>query len=322
MSLIYHNRVSRVFAFLLISQAAPVFSQSRAFDSAAISIYKEVRALAFSPENIADVKDLTLTKDNTTFQFQQGRFYFSRPIAGKITGLVFLGEGLFEFTPPDKIERYQVRRFLEKDSLHEKFSAAYLRFTDNTADTLLAKLNVRSSVVPKEIAKLHESISKDFLEDLGFNFASRVTSDLLNEPKERYFLAVLQNVDATVILPNYFIYNFDPQDREEISVYQFYPHRALKPFYTISSFPRLAGRVEKDSLAAISREKDLINIDHYKLNVALEKNGKVQVAAEIGFVPRRDSLRFADFDLFRELKIDSVKAGEGTPLDFIRGNVM
>jgi hypothetical protein len=287
-------------------------------DSTALKIYQQQQVLNFDPTQTAAIQNLIFEKEHAKFTFKIGMLYFSKPVAGKITGAVFLGEGVFEFAPPNEIERYQVRRFLEKDSLRENFSAAYLRFTDDTAETLLSKLTVQPSFIPKEVVKMHENISKSFLNDLGFNLASRIAADLLNEPKERCFYAVLQNVDASVILPNYFIYSFDPHDREEIAVYQFYPNRAHKPFYTICSFPLRAGLVDQDSLAAISQNKDLIDIRHYKMNVKLEKNGEVQIAAEIVFVPRRANLRFIDFDLFHELKVDSLKNDRGAPLLSIR----
>ncbi len=310
---------------LLLFVALPIFRfnhvlaypGSVASDSTALKIYQQQQALDFDLTQTATVQNLILEKEHAKFTFQTGTFYFSNLIAGKITGAVFLGDGVFEFAPPNDIERYQLRRFLEKDSLRENFSAAYLRFTDDTADNLLSQFKAQPSAIPKEVPKIHQTISKHLLEDLGFNLASRITADLLNEPKEGCFYAVLQNVDASVILPNYFIYSFDPQDREEIAVYQFYPNRALKPFYTICSFSRAAS-VVRGSTAAISQNKDLIDVRHYKMNVQLEKSGEVEIAAEIVFLPRRHSLRFIDFDLFYELKIDSLKNNRGAPLAFIR----
>lgn len=288
-----------------------------AADSTTLKIYQQLQTLNFDPTQTATIENLVFKKDRAKFVFKKGVIYFSQPIAGKITGAVFLGEGIFEFTPPNEIERYQQRRFLEKDFLSENFSAAYLRFTDDTAETLFSQLTVTSSKIPKEVNKLQATISKDLLEDLGYNLSSRILADLLNSPDEGLFFAVIEKREANALLPNYLIYCCDPQDREGVSLYQFYPNRALKPFYTLCSFPREADTTVSDEAEPVSQNMDLINIDHYKMNVKLDKNGEVQIAAEISFIPRRDSLRCIDFSLFHELEIDSVING-GSAIPFIR----
>jgi hypothetical protein len=303
---------------LLVIGSPLAHGRSANSDSAATQIYEQLKTLDFDPGKIAAVENLNIKRPHAKFLFKKGTFYFSEAVAGEITGAVFFGDGVFEFTPPDQIERYQVRRFLEKDSLRENFSAAYFRFTAHAAADILSKLTFAETKIPGEVGRMHETITKDFLDDLGYNLSSRILADLLNKPAEGLFFAALERHEANVLLPNYLIYSFDPQAREDVALFQSFPNRAQKPFYTVCSVPRQADSIGQDSLAAFLENKDLIEINHYNLQVELEKNGKVKVAAELSFLPLRDSLRCIDLNLQHDLKVDSVKDAAGAAVTFIR----
>ncbi|MFQ5772343.1 MAG: M1 family aminopeptidase, partial [bacterium] len=279
-------------------------------------LYQDLQKLPFDPAKIATIEDLTYTKDRAQFLFKKGTFYFAQPVAGKITGAVFSGEGLFELKPPTEIERAHVRRFLDKDSLRKNFSTAYLRFSDETARELISQLDLQRGDISPDVHSIHEKISKVFLEDRGFNLASRILADILNKTDVGLFLAVLQHEQPKLNFPNYYIFQYDPQVREEVSAYQYFPYRVNKPFYTLCSFQQLSEYTR--GLTQFEENKDALQINHYKMNLELERNGKITAKVAMTFTPLLDSLQYLPFDLNQELKIDSVKNSVGDSLLFIK----
>lgn len=58
----------------------------------------------------------------------------------EIAGLVFIGEGIFEFTPKDPIERQQVKLFSKKDSIRTNIDHLYLRGSPEEIQDFLGSL--------------------------------------------------------------------------------------------------------------------------------------------------------------------------------------
>lgn len=297
-----------------------VSEESRLSSPSAIEqIYDRLQNLTFDVNHTARVQNVTIQKDRARFTLEDGTIYFSTEIGGKITAAVFLGKGVFRLTPPTEIERAQVFRFLEKDSIDQPFTAGYFRFTDETAQRLMHDLAMTPAPVPGRVEKMHEKIVGLLLEKRHYNLTSRILSDLVNEVDQGFFFAVLEYPQPQLNFPGFVIFNYDPKLTEEVAAYQFLPHRAKKPFYTMCSFRRLiANEAANKFLLAKKPRPEAFQISHYKMDLDLQRNGKLQAACELTLQPARDSLRFLTFDLFYELKIDSVKNAAGDALSFFK----
>ena len=314
------NKIS-TYIFLFFSfQLSFVASSIAGLDSTAqiIKIYQNLQALPFDRTKIAAVENLAFQKDRAKFIFKKGTIYFSQPIAGKITGAVFLGEGSFELIPPNAIERQQVKRFVEKDSLNEQFSAAYLRFTDDTAEVLASQLVFHRGEIPKSVPRLHEKMDKLLLEDRGFNLSSRILGDLLNRSDEGLFFAAVEHPEPQLNFPSYFIFVFEPRASEEVAAFQYSPHSAEKSFYTLCSFHQLSDYSGDGSVVVADSDKEPLRISHYEIKLQLQKSGEIKAQVEFAYAPAVDHLRGVTFDLFHELKIDSVRNATGDSLEFIK----
>lgn len=280
--------------------------------------YKSLQTLPFDNTKIAQVKNLTLRKDRARLTLKHGTIYLTKPVLGKITGAVFLGEGIFELMPPTKIERKQVRRFLDKDSLSENFSAAYLRFTDDSASELMQELAFESEEIPKKVSQLHEKISELFLEDRGVNLASGILGELFNS-NDSLFIGIFEQEQPGFNFPSYLIFTFDASATEEVSAYQYFPNRINKPFHTLCSFHQISDYKRNGTLRPdLHEDKDAFKINHYEIKATLKKNKDMRVEAELTFVTNRPDLRFLTFDLIKDLEIDSVKNSQGDSLFFLK----
>ena len=82
----------------------------------------------------AVAENMELTRDRVTMVFN-GRFYFELPVAGRVRGAVFLGQGTFRAeVSPLEFERENVHRMLKADVVESDFRTAVLRFSDDTFD--------------------------------------------------------------------------------------------------------------------------------------------------------------------------------------------
>lgn len=310
---------SKALSFVLLAViAAGENGFARITDGSPLDVYAALKNLRFDAARVYEVEDLAFNKDRARFVLTKGKLYLSEPVAGRVTGAVFLGDGRFQLTPPNAIERAQVRRFLDKDSLNETFSAAYFRFTDETLEGALADLRPIREDSPDKVGELHAEISKQLLEERRYNLASRTARDFFDPTKDGFFLAVLEHQPRALVLPNYFIFAFDPQMREEVVAYRFYANRAKKPFYTLCSFHRASDYRNGALLHLDEPGKDAIRVHDYILHVKLSTGSDIEAKAELHYVALKEPVRFVTFDLFHELTVDSVKDAAGASLPFIQ----
>jgi len=284
-----------------------------------MQLYSELSNLRFDNLPSALVDSVIIQRDRGKLTFKTGTFYLVKPVLGKGTAAVFLGDGVFELKPPTKIERQQVLRFLDKDSLHENFSAAYLWFTDNTAHELERQLSFHAAKAPKAVGKLHRTISKMFMEERGLNIASEILTDFVNNSEDDFFSAFLEHSDPDLNFPNYYIFTVNKQEFEEVSVSQFFPKSYNKLFYTVCSFHKQIDTGDEQLPDEKQNEESAaFKITRYKMNLDLKKNGKIRAEVDLSFITMIDSLRILTFDIFKEFKIDSVKNSVGENLLFIK----
>ena len=113
----------------LLAADTPV--QSRNSDPA----YQHLRSLTLGSETIG-VSNLTLHRDAATFHLRSGAICFVAPVAGKVTGAVFVGDGNFVLDPGLPSEVASLKMLTRESEFSENFSQAVFRFTDSTYDEI------------------------------------------------------------------------------------------------------------------------------------------------------------------------------------------
>ncbi len=152
----------------------------------AISLYRSIRQ--FDLGGSARVDNLLIARDRATITFT-GTFYFSQPVAGRVTGAVFIGQGKFSASPPPSVfERENLERMLKTDIVESDFKTAVFRFTDDT-DTVIGALRQPAGSAPKEALKLAKGFEGRLLRETGINASSRLLLSLLNEERPGFFIA-------------------------------------------------------------------------------------------------------------------------------------
>ncbi len=298
-------------AFFVILLAFSTISNYSFAQQDYLSTYKQLRKIQLDEARVVNVKSLNIQKDRGNILFEKGKLYFSKPVLGKITHAVFIGEGLFTLTPPDEIEKYQIQRFLKADSIYQEFSAAYFQFTDETFEPFLKDFKFQQQKTPIRANKLSKKINELFLKEQNINLASHVLSDLLNKTSG-HFITFFELKKKSNNFPNYLIFSYDATSSETVGIQQFFPHRAEKDFYTVCSFPKT------DNSSSINPVRtSSFKISHYDITADIKKNGKISALAEMMITSPTDSIETLYLEIFDEMEIDSVKS-EQKKLEFIK----
>ena len=148
--------------------------------------YGELRELQAAPNRVAPVTQLVLKRDAGQFTFGQGTFYLLTPIGGRTMGAVFVGSGVFSFSPPSRIEQERLAIFQKTKTLEAPFSSVVLLFADSTLAELESKLTFGPGQPPSEprqrfkegIDYLGNDDTKSFDPDLMAGFLNGESSDL------------------------------------------------------------------------------------------------------------------------------------------------
>lgn len=84
------------------------------------------------------VTNLSIKKDTMTLLLKQGTVFLMQPVGGEITGAAFIGDGEASMTPPNRTERYMMKKSYGAEVLKEPFTEAVFRFSDGSEKSLVA----------------------------------------------------------------------------------------------------------------------------------------------------------------------------------------
>ena len=101
-----------------------------------------LNALRLDPQAVylISAKDrVEVHQPDVTLYFTAGKLVLFQPYEGRITGFVFSGVGHVIALPHVPAEKQQLARFLGAPILDQQFFSGYFRFTDDTAQDLLAQ---------------------------------------------------------------------------------------------------------------------------------------------------------------------------------------
>jgi hypothetical protein len=97
--------------------------------------YVALRNIGLSSEAV-QVQNFAFKRDAGTFRLNSGTICFVSPVNGKVTGAVFVGDGVFLLEPPTEAERKSLKFLTKEEEFSEKFERLVLRFTDSTYEEI------------------------------------------------------------------------------------------------------------------------------------------------------------------------------------------
>jgi hypothetical protein len=193
-----------VFAALSLPAFAADPAQARAD-------YERLQKWQFSTLPIAITQPVTITRDTATITLTSGNVHLMQPVSsGRVTGLVFEGDGHFTMSVPDRIEVAQLRRFSRKDitSVDQKFTQLVLRTSDESID----KAFPGAAKEPFAKNSIAENRENHWLIDYGNDVDAQVIAAMLN-PGALQMTAAMKTADF-----DWLEYDYNSTRREEIQL--------------------------------------------------------------------------------------------------------
>ncbi len=274
----------------------------------------------WQPDSAVAVQNIVLERDVGRFELQDGRVYFLQPVRGRVVAAVFVGNGLFRFTPPTEVERSALARAVETPSFARSFATLFLLFTDGTAGALTGTPAppVGARDRDAETAAREAKRSMEFLCDRKARFChySAMTA-VLNDMETGFFHAQLR--ESAGRDPWYF--QIDPAGLEEVTFGRRAKGTREKDLEVVTRFARVDAEQMSPSAdgAGDHADRDLIHAEHYDIESRFTGGLDFSAEARVRVMPLRNGLRWVPFSLADVLEVDSVLLEDGTPAEFIKG---
>ncbi len=280
-------------------------------------LYQQLRQQAKGDQEFsgayASVSNLVLKRDAATFTLKSGEIYFVTPIEGRITGGVFIGDGLMTLVPPTANEKRSLQLFTDEPSISEVFSHLVLRFTDKTFDEIKGSPNAKiatggpQSSRAKDLYRENQQLLRRRLRD---NRELRILVDLYTPAHPGFFNAFIGGKRY-----NKLVYLMDPLGIPEVS-----PEEVLLFSYGetdggLWTAFHLADEQQKGT-AASSEDHRLIDITRHEIEASI-KGAHITATDRVTFRALA-STRVVPLSLYRTLRVSRVEDEQGKELNFVQ----
>ncbi len=274
---------------------------STAPDHELLAHYQQLRTVGLDSNRSFVLENVTFESTDGTFHFKDGNLYLLAPVGGRAAGAVFIGDASFSLKPRSEIERNQLRRFTDgQPELEEPFKELVLIATDQTLETLTAGRSARAVAVPPRAAGLLDDFRKMFRETLRTNIEARVVAGFCS-PRERLLVADIHGQKR-----GRFLFVIDTQSEDEVQLLR----SAGRNNFDVWASAHLPG-------GAGLAERALVDTAVSKIDVVLERNGKLSASAEIEFASLAAGARLLNVRLAPTLRVSKI-AAEAVDLKFIQ----
>lgn len=242
------------------------------------------------------IENLKIQLTCGSVNLKEGRLYLTGYFNGWPTAAFFLGEGIFEYLPPDEVEQQQVKRFYRSDSINISFDEAYFAFPwkSKIFEKLLLEGQIKNP--PYRIKTLFSRLRK--IPDKRFKY---------NLPFHIYKASVENQADflwIDFLKDNYqhTVYVYDPFFREQVSVYK----------YT-SNFkrPQLVSSVTDLQSGTVRGYDTELELFRYDIGVDISTYSSSEIQCRMLMRVLSDSIKYAEFVVPPAYKIDSVWGDAG-----------
>ncbi len=278
--------------------------------------YQELTEAQPLPNAVAPVSWLVLNRDVARFTFESGNFYLLTPVSGRTVAAVFVGKGVFTFSPPTPIEQERLVRYQKTRSLAVPFSSAAFLFADSTLSELRSKITFGAGQPPYEVRQRFKALLDMLGDDDSKSLDPDLMSAVLNDEANGVFFAQVIPSGGGPLL-----FTLNPREVEGVSLSQ----RVRRYGWTrrsevISKFP--PGRQVRDLRVSGERLRDA-SIKHYRITTRLTPSGSGDLsfaaAAELDITAGNVVGPWIAFSLFEKLRVDSARWEDGTPATVFKG---
>ncbi|MBZ5628607.1 MAG: hypothetical protein LAO06_07050 [Acidobacteriia bacterium] len=302
--------------------AAPTARETASVPGAGLALYRKLREVGLDPAAVYNVRDAAIQREDLHITLDDGTLAFVRAVDGKITGAFFEGEGEVLLFPPDLAERGSLALFTGAAVLEEKFTNAYFRFNDNTAEEL--KPALRAEEEAQAFVERYDKVVRTLAEA----DALRLMTAYLNRPThgdDRLFRARLQGVKLGV-----FDVYFDTLSPEQIAVLKLTYVGGTGYYDVLCSFPMRSARSRGSSVIEEPPTPDpggdrggasALKVTKYTVKARIEPPHVLAAETQLDIDVQQGGERIEFFELSRYLKLTAVEA-DGKPVEFLQNEAI
>jgi hypothetical protein len=272
------------------------------------SAWSTLSAPAMDPSKLAVTENLDFARDRVRIKLVNGTIQFGAPTNGVAFAAVFHGQGQVRVDPPNAIEAQQLKLFTKQDKIAAEFTDATFSFTDDLIEEIGKQVKWKEGGGASD--ELYANRQK-FREDLGESAIPRLLQGVMATDRKRnaYFLADLK-IDAK----QWVEFKYDALQPEEITVGRWVNVGPVQIFDVWMSFP--AEKKSSEEAWKDPQAKEDFTIKKYIIDATVTSGAELTATAKVELEPRIDGQRVLVVELDSNLRVDSVKDGQGRRLPF------
>jgi len=266
-----------------------------------------------APDSVANVNNLTISRDVGTFTMKEGELYLLTPVNGRIVGAYFSGTGSVDYVPPTREEREQLKRFFEIEEIHTDITQLFILFGDSTLDELQSQLQF----TPAEHERLKQMKIDNCLKYVSdrkskYFRTSIIKTFLENKRNSMFYLQFNEN------LYKHLFFVIDPYRVEEVSLERRVEHAVL------SHNTEVVNQFHKHSdyrhfIGLMNENKARVKITNYTIKSHIDRGLDFSAATTLRFRELTQGEKWWSFNLFSDLTVDSAEWADGTPATIFKG---
>jgi hypothetical protein len=254
----------------------------------------------------AQVQNVEIKRDRVTITLSDGVIQFVKPANGVVFGAVFHGSGRLQIDPPNPVEEQQLLLFTKQSRLDMAFTEATFSFTDGFFDEIAAVVKWQASATASD--DLYARRQQERARHLRRLFKSVLSSD---RRRTSLFVADVhtKEKDWVEVID-------DAMQHEEITAGHWSTFAGRNHFDVWTEFPVNTGdqRHTYDDPAA----RQDFSVVKYQIDASVEENTDLNATAMLTLQPHLSGERALLFHLDPNLRVDSIKDGQGSTLVFIQ----
>ncbi|MGO8791940.1 MAG: M1 family metallopeptidase [Terriglobia bacterium] len=271
-----------------------------------LEVLQQLNSVTLDPAQVYAIRDAHITRGRMNLYLNRGFIIFMKPVMGEVTGAVFSGEGEVLMIPPDRAEKRNLAQFTQAPILEEKVDSIYMRFSDQTAQELLAASHRPDPDDPEQPPPLAEGGAAI---PLNPETSVRILTDLVGDRSHPYFYAHMNG--------------------EELGVFDVIDDERLEEPFSIGAMRKAGPQTFTDvwcsfpthSLPSGSAAPLDVTVRPlaYNLDVHIHPDRTLEGRAEIQLESRSAQDRVISFELSRWLAVTEVEDDRGSKLIVIGG---
>jgi hypothetical protein len=273
-----------------------------------LELLKQLNRVTLDPTQIYVIRDAHITRARMNLYLNRGFIAFMTPVKGEVTGAVFWGEGEVLMIPPDRAEKRNLAQFTRAPILEEKITSVYMRFTDHTAQELLAGSRPPDPDDPEQPGPVVERWAA-VAQPPNLETSVRILTDLLGDRNHPYFYAHVNG--------------------ENLGIFDMVNNERLAEPLSIGSLRNVDSKVFNDVWCSFPTHssqadpaaslEDIARALAYTLDVHIHPDHSLEGRAEIQLESRSAQDRVISFALSRWLAVTGVEDDRGHSIPVIGG---